>query len=299
MRCRYTVLLICLLFVLLFVGCSSSGNDFGPAYDADGDGNGKLPEQSSGDIGVLPSSGERKIIITALYEIEIKDLDKTADLLTGKIQEAGGYIESSKLNGSTESGGSAEFVLRIPSHTYDVFDGYLKSLGNILYCTQQGEDITTKYYDTESKLNTLRIQQERILELLKKAENLQDILTLENELNRIRTEIETLTTQLKLYDNEVAYATVRVNLQQVAEYQKSDVGFWSKLGDTFQQSLSGAGYVFQQIFLALIWMLPYLAVLAVILFIIFLCRKKRKIGKRKEKESVHSAPEVKERADKS
>ena len=96
MRCRYTVLLICLLFVLLFVGCSSSGNDFGPAYDADGDGNGKLPEQSSGDIGVLPSSGERKIIITALYEIEIKDLDKTADLLTGKIQEAGGYIESSK-----------------------------------------------------------------------------------------------------------------------------------------------------------------------------------------------------------
>ena len=78
-----------------------------------------------------------------------------------------------------------------------------------------GNDITLQYMDTETRLKSKQVQQQRLIEILSKAERVEDILNIENELNRVRTEIESYGTQLRGWDNLVQYSTINVFMTEV------------------------------------------------------------------------------------
>lgn len=210
---------------------------------------------------------ERKIIVKARYDIETTDLEKTAESYTKLINELGGYIEYSSIRKK-----GADFIFRVPVEKLDTFVDFAKESGKVTYSSQQGKDVTIEYYDTQSELNALKVQEERLLDLLEVAESLDDILKLEEQLGTIRTRIEKLTTRLNELDNLVSFATIEVSLEEV---DSIETGFGSLLKKTFKSSISFALNLMKYSVVVLVWLLPYIIPVAIIIAIVVLVRKKK------------------------
>lgn len=234
-------------------------------------------------------TSSRKIIMRYRFSVETKDLDASVAMLEAAVASCGGYYETSEISGNTENGGWGEFVLRIPSGRTEEFNAGVSEFGNITSQSKNGEDVTTQYYDTENRLKSLQIQQERLLALLEKAESLEDILKIETELTNVRTEIESLTTVLLKYDNLIDYTTVTVNLRQVKVYTEPvPETFGTKIAETFKDSLEFTKEVLEGITLGIIWLAPLLVFLGIVavVVVVLVVKGKKKRAKKTAKEET-------------
>lgn len=220
---------------------------------------------------------QRKVIKKISLELEVKDFTEANRQLSEKIEAFNGYAESSYTTGEVSNGTArATFTIRIPAENLNQFKEFAETLGNIISTSEEGADVTAEYYDSQARLTVLQAQEKRILELLEKADSVEDVLQIENELTRIRTDIEQLTASIKQADDLVSYATVELNIWQIqGEYTKTKISFWDQLGDAFLSSGESLLRVMKTILFTLIWALPYLLI-ALIVFLIIWRRRKRK-----------------------
>ena len=175
---------------------------------------GESGSNSAGDL------DRRKIIRNAYLSIETKEFDQSIALLEQKVEEYGGFVESSSVEGNTYSSSSrrnASYQLRIPAGNFSAFLNDTGGIGNVYNKTVESNEITDQYFDTQARLESLRMQEERLLEILSKAEELTAVIELEQALSDVRYQIENLTTTLRKYDGLVQYSTVHINLAEVYE----------------------------------------------------------------------------------
>ncbi len=111
---------------------------------------------------------------------------------------------------------SASYTLRIPSDKLDEFIDVVETLGNVTYKNESVDDVTLRYVDVDSHKKALETEQERLLALLEKAENVEDIITIENRLSDVRYELENYEIQIRLLDNQIDYSTVYVDISEVS-----------------------------------------------------------------------------------
>ena len=112
----------------------------------------------------------------------------------------------------------------------------IKDLGEIKSINISSEDISKEYYDIQARLNSFKKQEERYLDLLNKATNVEEILKVEVELNRIRTSIEQLEGQIRFYDNRVSLATIHLNVNPLKIIKNN---FFYKIFNSFKEAISG------------------------------------------------------------
>lgn len=256
-----------------------------PAYD-------KLESQSLSDT---KETTARKWIVTINMRAETEDLDALLQNVNERIGELGGYVESSEVyNGSAYSGGSrrrsASLTVRIPAENADRFTEQVSQTSNVVSNNKTMQDITLNYVSVESRMKALRTEEERLLELLSKAENMSDLLEIESRLTDVRYELERVTSQLRVYDNQVDYATIYLSISEVVEYTVvEEQTVWQRIGIGFMNSLKGIGKLFVELFVFLLANLPVLLLLGgIALLIVWLCRRAAK--KRREKRQVPRPP---------
>lgn len=192
-------------------------------YDDTADAGGVLEEA---EMLVADSSvSARKIIYSSSYEIETKDYDSSVKALSELCGKYSAYFEKSNTYGYDGQARRSEYVVRVPAQNYKSFIGETGNVGSVVYSGENNTDITESYYDTEARLESARIREERVLEILKNASLLDDVLALERELADIRYEIETYTGTLRKYDSLVSYSTVNITIRevQVISSPKTDV----------------------------------------------------------------------------
>ena len=228
-----------------------------------------------------------KIIYSAEAAIETKEYDKTIEAIGAMVNNYGGFMESSSIGGTGygyNRGRTAYFTIRIPSDKFSALTGSLSQLGNVSYCNTYTENVTTQYIDVESRLESYRIQEERLLAMLEKAELLEDMLTIEDHLANVRYNIESYTTQLNYLDRQVSYSTVNLNVEEVVDYtpdQSVTRTFGDRMQGAFSDSLDSIVELFQGLILFLLraWYL----IIAIILIVVFLTRRaRRELQKRRE-----------------
>lgn len=168
----------------------------------------------------------RKLIYTYNADLQTLTFDETIEKLEAAVQKAGGYIERSSQSGSgaIDYGRvyerSADYTLRIPSDAAGAFVEGLASIASITHSNQGIDDVTDYYYDSEARLNNLRVQETRLLELLAQAENMGDMITIEQALSEVRYQIESLDGTIRRLDNEIEFSTVNLYIQEVFEASK-------------------------------------------------------------------------------
>ena len=238
--------------------------------------NGLKAESGSGlspspDIG-SPGEAGRKLIRDVSMNVEARDFDGVLSQITDQVGELGGYVESSDVSGISVNsyGGSqqryADIRARIPADRLDRFVETVESAGNVTSKQEQVTDVTLQYSDVQSRKKSMEIEQERLWALLEKAESLDAVVALEARLSEIRYELESYTSQLRLYDNQVDYSTVSINMREVKDLTPTapdSIG--TRIQKGFNRSLNNLGEAGTDLIVWIASNSPILLVLAVII----------------------------------
>ncbi len=242
--------------------------------------------------------GSDKIIYSASAQIETQEFDQTLQGVYGMIERFGGFVESSSVTGNdyytTYYGGKstrrADFVIRIPREHFSEMTGSLGELGNVPYSSVHAENVTTQYVDTASRLESYRIQEERLLAMLAKAETVEDMLSIEKNLAEVRYNIESLTTTINSWDSLISYSRVSLSVVEVEKYTEENPvqqDYWEELSTALRRSLAGIGEFFKDLFKFVVAALPVLAILAVCTLISLLIIRGTVRRKNAKKETPH------------
>ncbi len=158
-------------------------------------------------------------------------------------------------------------------------------VSNIVSQEVSREDITLTYVATESRMKALQTEEARLLELLGQAENMADLLEIEARLTDVRYELEAVTSQMRLYDNQVDYATIHLNISEVQEYTPvEEPTLWERISGGFVDSLKGVGEGAVDLLVWIIASSPYLVVWGVVIVLaVMLLRKVRKTRRDRKK----------------
>lgn len=246
------------------------------------------------DSTVLPEG--RKWIITVNMSAETEDLDALMEALNGKISGLGGYVEDQdSYNGSMYSSRryrSASLTVRIPAQRVDEFTEEMSGIANVVSTNLSREDITLSYVATESRVNALQTEEARLLELMEQAETMADLLEIESRLTDVRYELENRASQLRLYDNQVDYATIYLSIDEVQEYTPvEEPTVWERISGGFVSSIKGVGNGLLDL---LVWVLaksPYLVILGGVTVGVVVLVKKRKARKAEKKAAKQNPTE--------
>lgn len=286
------LLAILLVVAMLFVaGCGAKSMESnGVATDAEtsiagGELGYENPESSGTQKAPLPTNQKliRKVWLTA----ETEALDALLAQVEEKIGALGGYVEAREVNNYSSYNRRAELTIRIPADKLDQFTEAVRENANITSTTETADDITLSYVAVESRMKALETEQTRLLELLAKADNMTEILQIEERLTTVRTELEEVTSQLRVYDNLVSYGTVYLTIHEVKEYTEEEPeGFFQRIGRGLSQSIEDIGDGFVEIVILVIVASPYLALLALAVgaVVLIVKRRKKKAAKKEKKE---------------
>ena len=214
---------------------------------------------------------DRKIIKTANMSAETKNFDEFLSTVENYLREKGGYIENKETNNNADfAGRKCYLTIRIPEAE---LDGLMKKIGEnatVTYENISANDVTDSYNDSERQIEVLETEQQRLLELLKKAESLDDILEIESRLTKIRYELSSYEQQIEEYDDSVSYSALSLNVSEVERetVAKTD-SFFTRVSEGFMTSISDIGNGFTTLAVGFLSITPYLALIAVILLIAY------------------------------
>lgn len=250
---------------------------------------GSLMDNSAG---TAQEGSPEKLIYSASATVETTEFDQTVEKLSALVEQYGGFVQSSSVNGSnyyTQSRGYsseryASYVIRVPSDRFSTLMSSLSTLGNVPYSHTYTENITAQYYDTDARLTAYKTQEARLLEMMEAAESVEDLITIEEKLTELRYQIESLQSTLRNWDRQVSYSTLDLSVQEVIEYTpESRMSYGQELALALTNGLKRTGEFFKDLLLAIVGALPALVILAVVLaFLIPLWKKRRKARRAKK-----------------
>ncbi|MDD3193465.1 MAG: DUF4349 domain-containing protein [Oscillospiraceae bacterium] len=232
---KQRMLLVVLCGILLFsmlTGCSAVGmadkSNSTAAYTPMAQGENELVQQDTdtGEAGFSASSAmapanlsvDRKIIWTVDMEVETLTFDAFLSSLEEAVQTFGGYMEGSSISGDSiqyTSNRYGTLTIRIPSGKLDDFLSQVGQIGTVTYTNKSSEDVTLDYVDIESRIATLKVEQERLLALLESAQDLESVIQLESRLSEVRYQLESYTSTQNRYDSLIDYSTVSLSVREV------------------------------------------------------------------------------------
>ncbi|MBE6992173.1 MAG: DUF4349 domain-containing protein [Ruminococcaceae bacterium] len=235
-----------------------------------------------------------KIIYSMDAHIETMDFDGSIEKVSELLERFGGFVENSSVSGvdlySRERGYTvtryADYTLRIPSENYGGMTESLSEIGNVTNRSSYAENITTQFYDSQSRLNAYRTEEERLLSMLEKVEDVESMIVIEERLSEIRYQIENLETKLLNWQRQVDYSTVYLYIEEVAvltEEKPIVRTYWEQVADSFTDSLQGIGRFFKQLLKGFVGALPVLVLLAVVAAVVLVIVKKINTKRKKKK----------------
>ncbi|MCH4193043.1 MAG: DUF4349 domain-containing protein [Butyrivibrio sp.] len=264
-------------------------------------------QTADGTAETVKDDTARKLITTVNISAETEDLDSLLSSVNAKVKALGGYVESSSIsNGNSQLYGaddtrSASLTIRIPADKLDGFVNEVQKESNITQQSRDVQDVTLNYVDTQSHQKALKAEEKQLMEIMDKASTVEDIMAVEQQLTDVRYQLESIESQLRVYDNQINYSTVYLDVQEVSTYteaQPQDLG--EKIATGFIRNLKA---VYHGILNAGAWVLihsPQLAVLAVLILLVAKAvrrhHRKRIAAKAVKETQKKQSPDQKENA---
>lgn len=306
---RILTLTVALLMAVLALASCDAGSSLDSAPNMPPADNSTAGGMEGGDGAGSIVNGQptdnRKIIRTVTMTCETKAYDDAVTLIMDTLNAYGGYVEASNVTGTgfenvKNSARRASYTLRVPAEKLDAFLETLRTDEGIRILSQNAtsDEITATYYDTVSRLETLKAEKASLTAMLEGFTDYKDIsnmLKVQERLYDVIEEIEALQTKLNLYDGRVAMSTVKLSLNEVIIYTEvvvPDPTFGERIGEAFRESWADFGEGCQDFAVWFVEALPTLLVLVVIhggIFLIIYTSVKRGQKKRAAREAAMAA----------
>lgn len=254
-----------------------------------------------GTTGTSVVTYERKIIKTGFVYMETLEFDKTVEDMKALINKYNAYTAYSESNAGSifERGYNtrySRYTIKVPAEMFEEMYEELHTMGNILNSNEGKQDVTSQFVDIEARLTTLNVQEERLLSILEKTENLEDVIELEYALQETRYEIERYTTNLRNLEDQVRFSTIEVNVQEVFEatvVEKPVITFSDKISKGLSETFNEISQGFQNLIIFIVTQFPYLIFTGIVVLVaikLFKRASKKSTMAKASKNDSHTSP---------
>ena len=248
------------------------------------------PEAPSADVtdGDSAAQTDRKLIRNMSLSLETTAFDDFIANVEAQVNSMDGYIEDSSISGGSgrQTLRHGYMTVRIPAERLDTFADTISGSATVLNRSTSVSDVTLQYSDLESHMQALKIEQQTLMDMLSKAEEIETVLAIQNQLTSVRYELESYGSQLKLMENQVSYSMVNIEINEVEIPSpiESDT-FGSRVGRTFRNSMSGFAHGLEDFLVWFLGNIVFIAAFFVIIILVFLGLR-RIFHRRKEKRKM-------------
>ena len=166
---------------------------------------------SPGPMGGQLPAGQRQVISTASLSLRVEDVPAAIDLVREIAQGTGGFVQQMSSFGEGDER-QATIILRVPQGLFSAALQGIEALGKPLDQDLGREDVSEQLIDLKARLGSSQREEKSLLALLDRANQVSEILAVERELNRVRSDIERLEGRLNFLERQVALATITVSL---------------------------------------------------------------------------------------
>lgn len=217
---------------------------------------------------------ESKVIRNANLEMQVESVEESTKYFEGLTKKFDAYISNSNQY-NTRGQVNASLTIRVKEEQLDSLIEICIDEGIFLRNKSiNSNDVTEQYIDTEKRLNNKKALEARYLELLERANNLSDVLEVEEKLGRIREEIESAQGRFNYLNDQINYSTLHLNYYEKTEVINIEPGqsFLSRLVASLKKGWGG--FISFLIFVFYLW--PFWILAFAGIFTFRTLRKKRK-----------------------
>lgn len=224
-----------------------------------------------------------KLIKNINLAIEVDNFDNVIDTIKRHVRDVKGFIENSNeqyVYDGTKKLKRGYMVIRVPSEIVEDSSGFLQGLGDVVNLEFSAKNITKKYHDVDNEMKNLLVQEDRLREILKKAQNVEDILKIEDELRRINTKITSNANLLNNWDDLVNYSTIYLNINQkkysevVLETEGTNI--WDDAKAGFVKNINKIITALENIFISIISYMPIIIPMLLCYVVVYVIYKHKR-----------------------
>jgi hypothetical protein len=176
----------------------------------------------------------RLIVRTGQASIEVDSLEPSMAELRRIVQRAGGFVADASVQSGRNQLRSATLELKVPAPRFDELTQGLEPLGRLQFVNVGAEDVSEEFVDLAARVANGHRLEDRLVELLRtRTGKLQDVLSVERELARVREEIERMEGRMRFLKTSAQLSTLSVNLYEPAPIVASHPGR-SVIGEAFK-----------------------------------------------------------------
>jgi hypothetical protein len=230
-------------------GFAATGVPATPASEAEV---GPAPQLALGRGATDPLS--RMIVRTGQASLEVDSLEIGLGALRRLAGSVGGYVANTSIQGGREQLRQATLEVKVPSDRFDDLTGGLEPIGRLEFVNVTAEDVGEEFVDLTARAANARRLEERLIDLLgTRTGRLQDVLSVERELARVREEIERMDGRLRYLKSRAALSTLAITLHEPPPIVAGNPGSnlvaeafrqaWRNFAEVLAASIASLGYL--------------------------------------------------------
>ena len=223
-------------------GSGSGGRDDGREY------NSKENIPAAQEISLDQSlktqvAAERKIIRNAELNLEADSPEESQRKIAGVVESKGGFVVESQQTSSDVKTSTHDIVVmtvRVPAEKFgEALEEIRKTARRVIVETVKGEDVTEEFIDIEARLKAQKALEEQFMEIMKRADSVEDALSVQSQLADVRGEIEKVEGRMRFLENQASLSVIKIRLQTPTVFTANSAGISYRLTESFS-----AGFTF-------------------------------------------------------
>lgn len=241
------------------------------------------PEVQGSSAEVVSTPGDKMVIRNATISVQVEDLEKSLAALRALAVKNGAEIQSLTYTAGTvvpspvpyaENSGaqsegpkSAVVVLRVPANKLTETAEAVAKSGAVISQSAAQDDVTQQYVDLNARLKNLKAQEARLRTFFSKASKVNELIAVEQELARVRGEIEAMQAQVDYLERQAAMATLTIELFEPGAIVSPSGPSWGT-GEAVTAGVRTAVGIVNGMIVVAIAMLPILLIGAVVFLLV-------------------------------
>jgi hypothetical protein len=244
--------------------------DFGGVPSSDGGGVKGEAYSPAGDIAANVADADRLVIRVKTLRIEVKNVATSVESIRVAAKKVDGVITALQIASTvdgpiyrydevvgTQSGALSGYVtVRVPVEDFEVFVTDVSKLGTVRSQSESSDDVTQQHVDLSARLKNLQAEEVRLRDFFDAAKDVKDMLAIEQELSRVRGEIESMDAQVSYLERQAAMATITIELTEPGSIVSPGGDDWG-FRDAITAGIRGAAQVLKVLIVVVITVAPY------------------------------------------
>jgi hypothetical protein len=204
-------------------------------YGPNGTTSGQPSKSTTAPSDVVPTLQGPSVIRQAQLSITVGSglFDTKLTQVRNLVETQGGFIAGTDAQASPVSGSQDSQIrtgvinFMVPATKFDATIDQLSQVGKVQSEHITGTDVSAQYVDLRARLANAEAQHQAMLALLARAQNINDIIAVQNQIGQITAQIEQLKGQIKYLDDNTSYSTITITMTEAgAPAQASTTDSW-------------------------------------------------------------------------